>query len=106
MVFGREPNHFQDWTLETPKNETNELIQRTLQIKKLFEETLPTAKENLKKSKQRQLTIQNKRNNVETERLDVGQTVYIKNEGLISKLTSRYVGPFTIDRNASGGNYY
>jgi hypothetical protein len=48
-VFGREPNHFQDWTLETPKNEINDLIQRTLQIKKLFEEKLPSAKENFKR---------------------------------------------------------
>ena len=106
LVFGREPNHFQDWTLENPKNEVNELIQRTLQIKKLFEETLPSAKENLKKAKQRQLTVQNNRNNVETERLEIGQTIFIKNEGLISKLTSRYVGPYTIDGHASGGNYY
>jgi hypothetical protein len=106
LVFGREPNHFEDWTLENPKNEVNELIQRTLQIKKLFEETLPSAKENLKKAKHRQLAVQNKRNTVEFDRLEIGQTIFIKNEGLISKLTSRYVGPFTIDGHASGGNYY
>ena len=106
LVFGREANHFENWSLKQSNNETNELFHRSIEIKNLVEEKIPKAKENLEKAKSHQLKNQNNRNNVETQRLKKDQVVYIKNEGLLTKLSPRFIGPYKIDGDATGGNYY
>ncbi len=47
LVFGRNPNNFEDFTCKQSNYEINEIYNRTLEIKKLFEETIPKAKENV-----------------------------------------------------------
>jgi hypothetical protein len=37
--------------------------------------------------------------------IDVGTTAYVKNEGLLSKLDQRFLGPFTIESITKNGNY-
>jgi hypothetical protein len=45
---------------------------RTLEIKKLFEYTIPKAKQNLEKAQARQKEQQNKRDHVTNERIPIG----------------------------------
>jgi hypothetical protein len=59
----------------------------------------------LESKKDKQNEIKNQVNNVLTKHIDVGTTVYVKNEGLLSKLDQRFLGPFTIDSITKNGNY-
>ena len=105
LVFGREPNHFENWNLKPDDNEVNQLYVRSMELKKHFDETIPTARENLEKSKEKQIKIQNKRDNIVEERITPGTPVYVKSQGLLTKMASRYQGPFRVVKDASGGNY-
>ena len=51
------------------------------------------------------MNTQNRRDNVVLNRLEPGTTVYIKSEGLLTKMANRYYGPFIIKRSTEGGNY-
>jgi hypothetical protein len=54
LVFGRNQNNFEDFTCKQSNYEINEIYNRTLEIKKFFEETIPKAKENVAKAQVRQ----------------------------------------------------
>ena len=105
LVFGRKANHFEDWTCKPTNDENNEMLGRTLEIKKLFEETIPKARENLAKSAEVQKNNQNKRDTISNEKIRPGTQVFIKAEGLLTKMANRYYGPYTVVREADGGNY-
>ena len=105
LVFGRKANHFEDWTCKPTNDENNEMLGRTLEIKKLFEETIPKARENLAKSAEVQKNNQNKRDTISNEKILPGTQVFIKAEGLLTKMANRYYGPYTVVREADGGNY-
>ena len=105
MVFGREPNHFENWNLKPDDNEVNQLYVRSMELKKHFDETIPAARENLEKSKDKQIKSQNKRDNIVEDRILPGTPVYVKSQGLLTKMASRYQGPIRVVKDASGGNY-
>ena len=66
------------------------MLGRTLEIKKLFEETIPKARENLEKSAEVQKNNQNKRDTISNEKILPGTQVFIKAEGLLTKMANRY----------------
>jgi hypothetical protein len=100
------PNLFINYQNKISSNDANELFNRSMEIKKLFEQTILKTKENLEKAQEHQKNSQIRRNNVSTERLALGTKIYVKAEGLLNKLANEYIGPWTIAGDASGGNYY
>ena len=106
LVFGKNPNLFINYQNKISSNDANELFNRSMEIKKLFEQTILKTKENLEKAQEHQKNSQIRRNNVSTERLALGTKIYVKAEGLLNKLANEYIGPWTIAGYASGGNYY
>jgi hypothetical protein len=105
LMFGREMLTFEDWSHEKDVNDILAIENRTIEIKNHFEQTIPATVEILESKKDKQNEIQNQVNNVLTKHIDVGTTVYVKNEGLLSKLDQRFLGPFTIDSITKNGNY-
>jgi hypothetical protein len=105
LVFGKKANFFENWKNEKPNDEVNNLYMRTLEIKKLFEYTIPKAKQNLEKAQAKQKEQQNKRDHVTNERIPIGSQCFIRIDGLLSKLDNRYQGPFYVIDYGKGGNY-
>ena len=105
LVFGRKMNTFEDWTNTLLKDEEAALIQRANEIKHLVEHTQRSAKDNIKDSQVKQKIIQDNQNHLVLKILEPGTSVFIKNEGLLSKLSPRYSGPYKVVRHTSGGNY-
>jgi hypothetical protein len=105
LVFGKKANFFENWKNEKPNDEVNNLYMRTLEIKKLFEYTIPKAKQNLEKAQAKQKEQQNKRDHVTNERIPIGSQCFIRIDGLLSKLDNRFQGPFYVIDYGKGGNY-
>ena len=104
LMFGRKMNGFEDWSSNN-EDEIVAIINRTNEIRILFEETHNRAVDNITKGQVRQKAIQNKAQNVEEEKIAIGKTVYLKCEGLLTKLEPRFKGPYTITGHTSRGNY-
>ena len=105
LVFGRKMNTFENWKSTASCDEISQLFQRTRELKNLVEVVTPKARENIKKSLERQVKTQNRQNNVVTERLGPGALVFIKAEGILPKLAPRYSGPYKVLKDTTAGNY-
>jgi hypothetical protein len=105
LMFGRKMNGFDSWKAEEGTNEADMILKRSQEIKALVEETHPKAIENIKKSKETQMKIQNNRENVTEEEIPIGKSVYMKTEGIHDKLHPKYKGPFKVTERTSYGNY-
>ena len=106
LVFGFKANVFESNQEEEPTNTENmELEQRTKEINKLVETDRVKAKTNILKNQESQKRNQDKNQNVKTNRIPIGTTVFILNEGIKPKLSSRYKGPFTIHSTDQNNNY-
>ena len=105
LVFGRKMNTFENWKSTASCDEISQLFQRTRELKNLVEVVTPKARENIKKSLEKQVKTQNRQNNVVTERLGPGALVFIKAEGILPKLAPRYSGPYKVLKDTTAGNY-
>ena len=105
LLFARKMNHFGNWKETPSSDETAQLYQRTLELKRLVEITHPKAKENMAKSRERQERIQNSQNTTTDVRLAPGTMVFLKVEGLLTKMAPRYAGPYKVVRSTDVGNY-
>ena len=106
LVFGRKANIFESNDKDQLTNsERLELEQRRNQIRDLNENVRSEASLNSKKAKEVQKENQDKNQNVRLFFLKPGTVVYLKNEGIIPKLNSRYKGPYTIIRRDENDNY-
>ena len=105
LVFGRKMNKFENWISSPSNNEIASLSQRANEIRQLVEHTRSMAKINTRNSQEKQKIIQDNQNNVDLNVLVPGTSVFIKNEGIISKLSPRYSGPYKVVRVTSSGNY-
>lgn len=106
LMFGRKMTTFDNWS-STNDDEVTPLIKRSVEIKKLAEETIPLAIKNIDVSQKRQEIIQNKQNKVhinEPNKLKVGDTVFIKSEKIQNKFEPIYNSPF-FEKITEGGNY-
>ncbi len=106
LVFGLKANVFDsNQEDELTSTENLELEKRNSEINKLVESDRVKAKTNIIKSQEIQKVYQDKNQNVITNRLPLGTTVLILNEGIKPKLASRYKGPFTIHNTDKNNNY-
>ncbi len=105
LMFGREMLSFENWSHETDVNDVLAIENRTNEIKNHFEQTIPSTVEIINKKKERQTKIKDKANNILEQTLAVGTTVYLKNDGLLTKLEPQYFGPYTVASITKCGNY-
>ncbi|CAF0850122.1 unnamed protein product [Brachionus calyciflorus] len=89
----------------TNPDEIKDINKRALEIKKLFNETQNDVVDKIGKKQQHQKEIQNNIQNTVEEILPKGKTVFIKCEGILSKLEPRFKGPSTIIAHTKRGNY-
>ena len=107
LMFGRTMNTFERWSDEPSNDEVAAVAQRAAEIRKLHEETIPNALENINKAQEIQKTNQDKQSGIIEEPLKVGIHVFLKVPSLIlGKLEPRYRGPYIIDSKTNKGNYY
>ena len=81
------------------------VIARTNEIKNLFDYSIPKAITSIENSQEKQREIQNRNQNTVHDKIPIGQTVYLKCEGLLSKLEPRFKGPYKIVEITRRGNY-
>ena len=81
------------------------IVEKTLKLKNLVENTRKQALDNIEEGKERQKIIQNKRTTPTNTELKEGDLVMVKCEGLLGKLESRYHGRFFIKNRTDDGNY-
>ena len=105
LMFGREMNKFKSWSTDKDIDKLLALEKRTLEIKNHIEVNIPDTIEIISNKQVEQKIIQNSANNVLETPLKIDSTVYLKNEGLLSKLAPRYTGPYTIVKQTKGKNY-
>jgi hypothetical protein len=105
LCFGRKMNGFEAWNSKPETDEVAAMNQRVVEIRNLVENQHEMAKINIKKSQENQKKNQDSNNRVETEFLLPGTSVFVKTEGILSKLTPRYRGPYTVTEVTSKGNY-
>ena len=106
LVFGKKANIFESNDKEELTNsEKFELEQRRNQIRNLQENIRSEASLNSKKAKEVQKENQDKNQNVKLVFLKPGTVVYLKNDGIIPKLDSRYKGPYTVLKRDDNDNY-
>ncbi|CAF0989163.1 unnamed protein product [Brachionus calyciflorus] len=97
-MFGRKILPFLDWT--DKENDSSAIVKRGEEIKILFDLTHTKAIENIK-----QVKNQNSAQNTVLERIPNGSTVFIKSEGLLTKLEARFKGPYKVIGQTKRGNY-
>ena len=105
LMFGREMNKFETWSHEKEIDKLLALEKRTNEIKQHFDTTVPETVKAIEYKQIEQTNIQNKANNVRDEPLPIGAVIYLKNEGLLTKLAPRYKGPYTIVGKTKNNNY-
>ena len=105
IIYGRKANNFCDWNAIPSSEESSQLANRTLELRKLFEDTIPLVRTNLSKAGERQKEIQNKHDLITTKIIPVNTQVYIRAEGLLTKMANRFYGPYTVIGQTEGGNY-
>jgi hypothetical protein len=107
LAHGREFNKFSDWKCLDPSNEIAEILNRADEINFLNYDVRERALVNIQDAQERQKGIQDSRNLVQEERLEVGAHVMVKVEGVEgdSKLRARWEGPYTVARINPSGNY-
>ena len=105
ILYGIKCNHFENWTKKENEEENESFLNRIIQIKKLVSEREQVI-ETIEKSQEKQKEKQNRRTKrIMRTFLDKGTVVYRKNDGMITKLEPRWIGPYKIVDNDSRGNY-
>ncbi|CAF1134625.1 unnamed protein product, partial [Brachionus calyciflorus] len=76
------------------------------ELKKLSEEIQQMALVKIDEVQKEQKRIQDKRTKPLIDSLEIGTTVFIKNEGILGKLEARYSGPYSISKVTSSGDFH
>ena len=76
-----------------------------LELKNHFEKTVPVTVDTIARKQTDQLKNQNNASNILIEPLAIGTIVYVKNDGLLTKMESKFKGPYTITEQTAIGNY-
>ena len=105
LVFGRPANTFSNWSDKPDASELQNLINRSVEIKKLINNVHPNVLKTIKEKQLIQMDIQNNRENITTDVIPKGSTVMLKNDGIIPKLAPRYQGPYTVEKQTKNLNY-
>ena len=108
LVFGRPMQTFKDWSSKEPIvdiEEAQQLLQRASEIKQLVERTHPEIQTKIQEKQDKQKKTQDTRNNVTTQLIAPGASVYIKSLKLQGKLQPKYHGPYLVKGRTNTGNY-
>jgi hypothetical protein len=104
LMFGREMNTFSNW-----RNEDLEQIEaietRAVEIKHHIEHTIPDTIKVVEEKQVHQKNVQQNCHTVLNDPIKGGTIVYLKNEGLLTKLQPQYSGPYTIVNLTKCDNY-
>ena len=104
LMFGRHPPDFAfdcNKSLERPE----EMEIRQKEIKHLIENIHKTLDTNQDVSQEKQKKLQDNRNRIAKENLQINSWVLIKKMNIISKLESRYIGPYKVLGQDKFDNY-
>jgi hypothetical protein len=103
-MYGVKCNGFYDWT-NIDDDASNSLIERAEQIKEMMR-TREKARETINAEQMRQRDELNKRTKrIMRTFLSKDTVVYRKNEGMITKLQPRWLGPYKVMDHDERGNY-
>ncbi len=106
LFFGRRMNGFENFDIiNFDENRMACYIKRAYELQELWEDKLPKAIENTKKSQVWQKDAQNKRHKVDTELLPLNSKLYVKIEGTKDKLHPKYIGPYKVLKYAKNDKY-
>lgn len=106
LMFGRQMNHFENYMGSSANQDDNlSLSFRALQLKNMFEQTLPKAITNIKSRQAIQVKVQNNAHKIEEKELLSGTDVVVSNTGMNDKLHPKYTGPFKVLSRSKNGNY-
>ena len=105
LMFGIKMNSFSYDGSEKTELEVAELAQRALELKNLVENIRPKALDFTDEKRVKQMINQDEKSKIRKEMLNIGTRVNLKKDGIISKLDSRYSGPYVIISHTLGGNY-
>ncbi|CAF1144907.1 unnamed protein product, partial [Brachionus calyciflorus] len=103
LMIGRKMLPFLDWTEK--ENDSSAIVKTGEEIKILFDRSHTKAIENIKNNQIKQVKNQNSAQNTVLERIPNGSTVFIKCEGLLTKLEARFKGPYKVINQTKRGNY-
>ena len=107
LMFGVKMNVFKADKQEEEKEATEvEIFNRSKDIQKLTEVTIPKAIKNIEAAQEQQKKSQDNRNNVLNEVLQLGQRVFIKSKKIENKFEIKNHGPYTVIGKTTKGNYY
>jgi hypothetical protein len=105
LQFGVKANSFDDYTQVEGEIEEDSIIKRAEQIRNLIETREQVVRE-VELQQEKQMDKQNKRTKrIQRTFLKNGTTVYRKNDGIITALALRWLGPYTIFDHDERGNY-
>ena len=105
LQFGVEANTFDDYSQVEGEIDEDAIIKRAEQIRRLTEVRVEVVKE-VEIQQEKQMEKQNKRTKrIKRTFLKNGTVVYRRNDGIITALALRWIGPYTIFDHDERGNY-
>lgn len=107
LMFGAKMNVFKtDMQDEERAASESEIFNRSKEIQKLTEKTIPKAIQNIEAAQEQQKKTQNANRNVRFEELLPGQRVFIKSKKIQNKFEIKNHGPYTVIGKSKNSNYY
>jgi hypothetical protein len=108
LMFGRQMNTLESWEIPADQQEDRALFERSIEIRRLFEESVPEAQQNLQQHHEMRIPGQLSRRHVLDKPLPKGTIVYVKAPAQVSqgKLEVRFLGPYSVHSHTTHGNYW
>jgi hypothetical protein len=98
-------NKFDSYIVDPKVTEDLAMAQRAIEMKRMYENTIPQAVEKLEKAHKQQMKGQDNRNLVSIEPIKPGTHVYIKAKPIRGKLEPSFTGPYVVNGMTKHGNY-
>jgi RNase H-like domain found in reverse transcriptase/Reverse transcriptase (RNA-dependent DNA polymerase)/Ty3 transposon capsid-like protein/Integrase zinc binding domain/Chromo (CHRromatin Organisation MOdifier) domain/gag-polyprotein putative aspartyl protease len=107
LLFGREMNSFESWSANSMKGtEEESLFERSIELRRLYENLYPKAHEKIQSSQEAQRKYQNARSKKLSKQIKNGTEVFIRIPRMVGKMQAKYIGPFKTDGITPLGNYW
>ena len=104
LIYGRPVNNFNSWVDEPDQEESTSLYLRSMEIRNLIENNIPSTLDLIKTNQSKQKETQNSRQN--SVDLPLRTKVFIRNEQIQNKLEPKYDGPYFINGFTRNKNYW
>lgn len=108
LMFGRTMLLPIEWHQDKDTTEDLCIFNRSLELKKLFEEDIKSAKKNIESAQEVQKVVQDRRNNIEHNTLKKGTNVMVRVplKKIQGKMQPKAHGPYKIDGTTRNDNYW